>query len=187
MKDLQHNNAKHALDFHRVNAAAIFAFVILDVKQPPPILFLTDPKAYIASVNNAGATAMLTYLVHAAVPVLTFQRATRGADGATITKCLAFAFHAFQSLSHKLKSVYITMTALVGLTMAHPKLAKLLETACTFSLLGRIWVAFDRYLEYLNLLQQQRYDSPWARCACESASVRRAAHCLCALEPARGH
>ena len=35
MKDLQHDNAKHCLDFHRVSVAGILAYLMLDVKQPP--------------------------------------------------------------------------------------------------------------------------------------------------------
>ena len=39
MKDLQHDNAKHCHDFHRVNAAGILAYLVLDVQHPPPSLW----------------------------------------------------------------------------------------------------------------------------------------------------
>ena len=48
------------------------------------------------------------------------------------------------------------MTALMGLCCAHPKLKPALEATCVISFLGRIYVAMDRFLEYVNLLQQKR-------------------------------
>ena len=156
MKDLQHDNAKHALDFHRVNVAGVLSYLVLDVVTPPPQLLLTDPKAYLACVNNPGATAAITYVFFAGIPVLTFQRAIRKSDGACITKCLAYAFHCHRCFAFKIKSVYICMTVLMGLTTAHPKLVRVLEAHSCVSLFGRIWMAFDRFLEYVNLLQQKR-------------------------------
>ena len=44
----------------------------------------------------------------------------------------------------------------MGLKCAHPKLQTILEYFCTISFLGRIFVPFDRFLEYVNLLQQKR-------------------------------
>lgn len=48
------------------------------------------------------------------------------------------------------------MVSLMGLTCAHEKIVKVLEDYCCISLLGRIWIPFDRFLEYVNLLQQKR-------------------------------
>lgn len=44
----------------------------------------------------------------------------------------------------------------MGLKTAHPKLQQVLEYYCTLSFLGRIFVAFDQFIEYLNWLQQKR-------------------------------
>ena len=97
MKDLQNDNAKHALDFLRTSTAAILAYLILDVKHPSPALLLRDPRGYLASVRHEGGIVILMFLFCAGIPVLTFQYATRAADGASLTQCLAYAFHVFRS------------------------------------------------------------------------------------------
>ena len=60
------------------------------------------------------------------------------------------------SLAYKPKSVYIAMISLMGLTTAHHKLVELLERYCCISMFGRIWVAMDRFLEFVNFQQQRR-------------------------------
>ena len=62
------------------------------------------------------------------------------------------------ALSFKTKSVFITLTTLLGLVCAHPKLQTLLHGCAAVSLLGTIggMFAFDRLLEYVNLLQSKR-------------------------------
>ena len=156
MPDLQHDNAKHCLDFLRVDTAAILCFLLLDVKSPPPWLLIQDLKQYISLVKNEGGIVSLQFVVHVGSPVLKMQRSIRGAQGAAITRCMAYAFHCHRSLANKTKSVYICMITLMGLTCAHPKLVPVLEQMSVVSLLGRIWVAFDRLIEYINLLQQKR-------------------------------
>lgn len=156
MKDLQHDNARHVVDFHRVNAAAIMCYLLLDVKHPSPKLLLRDTRLYISLVRHAGGTTLLMYLVFAAIPVLTFQYATRAADGRTLTRCMAFAFHCHRSLAEKFKSVLIAATTLMGYACLHPKLVPVVEQMSCISLLGKIWMAFDRFLEYINLLQIKR-------------------------------
>ena len=44
----------------------------------------------------------------------------------------------------------------MGLQCAHPKLRRALEYFCTISMLGRTFVAFDRFLEHVNGMQQKR-------------------------------
>ena len=158
MKDLQHDNAKHCLDFHRVNAAGILAYLVLDVVHPPPRLLLRDWRAYMSMVRVAGGIVILNYLLHAAAPILAFQRAIRAgpARGKECTRCMAFAFHCHRCFAFKVKSVYISLITLMGLACAHPKLQKVLENCCTITLLGRIWVAYDRLLEFLNDMQLKR-------------------------------
>ena len=156
MKDLQHDNAKHALDFYRVVTAGIICYLLLDVTSPPPRLLLRDPRGYLASVGNAAGVVILQWLFCCGIPVLAFQRAIRAADGDTIKWCTAYAFHCHRSLAFKPKSVYITMVAVMGMACAHPALQSLLAHASCLSLLGCIYMAFDRFLEYVNMCQQQR-------------------------------
>ena len=41
---------------------AVVSFILLDVKHPPPSLFLSDPDAYENQVQHAGVLAALAYL-----------------------------------------------------------------------------------------------------------------------------
>jgi hypothetical protein len=156
MADLQHDNFRHCLDFHRVNTAGILAYLTLDVVHPPPSLLIRDPKAYSSLVRNAGGIVLLKYLEGVGSPILQFQRVTRAGKGDQITGCLAFAFHCHRCFATKFKSVYICMTALIGLRCAHPKLVKVLEECTCLSFLGRIYIAYDRFLENVNDMQLKR-------------------------------
>lgn len=156
MNDLQHDNARHILDFHRVNTAGILSYLLLDVQNPPPALLLQDPRGYLAVVNVGGGEVILQYLFEVGLIAVFWQRKMREGSGKPLTACLAIAFHFHRSIAHKVKSVYIALIALMGLTTAHPKIAKALEDYCCVSLLGRIFIPFDRLLEYVNLLQQKR-------------------------------
>ena len=156
MKDMQHDNARHALDFHRVSVAGILAFLLLDVQRPPPRMLISDPRGYCAAVRNAGGTVILMYLFNAGIPVVTFHRAIRGGAGHILSQLVAFAFHCHRALAEKFKSVYIAITCLMGLATAHPKLIKVLEDYCIISLLGKTWIAMDHGLEHINMLQMKR-------------------------------
>ena len=156
MKDLQHDNFRHCLDFHRANTAGILAYLTLDVVHPPPSLLVRDPKAYAALVRNAGGIVLCQYLERVGSPILSFQRATRTSKGEEITGCLAFAFHCHRCFATKFKSVYICMIALLGLKCAHPKIVKVLEACSCLSFLGRTFVGFDRFLEFVNDMQLKR-------------------------------
>ena len=97
MADLQNDNARHVLDFLRASTAAILAYLILDVVHPPPALLFRDPRGYIAVVKHEGGIVLVMFLFCVGVPLLTFQYAARAADGATLTNCLAYAFHCFRA------------------------------------------------------------------------------------------
>ena len=133
MPDLQHDNYKHAFDFHRVSAAGILSFLILDVKHPPPTMLVRDPRGYLAMVNHAGGIVILQYLFRGAFPLLFWKRAQRAGKGSRMTKLYAWGLHCCRSLSHKPKEVYILAIALMGLCCAHPKLVKVLEDTCLLS------------------------------------------------------
>ena len=155
-KNLEHDNAKHSLDFHRVCASAITAWVVLDVKYPPPKLFLRDPEHYISLIQHDGALAALMYLKFAGSPILEYQRTIRGGHGATLKYLVAYSIHCQRCMANKCKSVLINLTSLVGLMCAHPKLRQVLEHSFALSLLGNNLMAFDRFLEYVNNLQLKR-------------------------------
>ena len=93
MKDLQHDNARHVLDFHRTNVAGILSYLILDVTNPSPVLLLRDPRGYLALVNVGGGIVILQYLFRFGLVALFWQRAMRECCGKAVTSCLAYAFH----------------------------------------------------------------------------------------------
>jgi hypothetical protein len=159
MQDLQHDNYKHCFDLHRVSAAGILCFLILDVKRPSPITLIRDPRAYLAMVHHAGGIVIIHYLFCGAFPLLFWQRAGRAGRGSEMKMLYAWGWHCCRSLAHKPKEVYILSIALMGLCCAHPKLVKVLEDTCILSLLGKIFIFSDRFLEYINLLQQKRTTS----------------------------
>ena len=58
-QDMEHNAYNHHLDFNREQTVGIVAYLLFDVKQPSPSLFLSDPAAYTAQVQHAGMRAAL--------------------------------------------------------------------------------------------------------------------------------
>lgn len=93
MKDLQHDNARHVLDFHRTNVAGILSYLILDVTNPSPRLLLRDPQGYLALVHVAGGIVMLQYLFRFGLVAIFWQRTMREGGGKAVTLCIAYAFH----------------------------------------------------------------------------------------------
>jgi len=161
MKNLEHDNWKHVCTFFQVVTVAVTAYITQDVTDPPPELFLADPEAYAARVNHAGGIVMLHFLKYVGYPLSVWQRAQRAGDGERVCRLLPYSFHIFRSVAHKVQSVQIVLITLVGLYCAHPKLQFLLMASCSLSVLGRKGrnMFFDRFLEYVHLLQQKRMNS----------------------------
>jgi len=61
-QDLEHNATNEHLEFNRECVCGIVSYILLDVKDPPPELFLSDPTAYEEQVKHAGVLAALAYL-----------------------------------------------------------------------------------------------------------------------------
>ena len=155
MKDLQNDNATHALDFHRVSSAGILCYLLLSVKNPPPSLFVSDPQLYLTMVNQGGI-AIIQYLLHGGSPILRYQRAIRMGKGYICRQMMAYSVHVHRSLAFKTKSVLINMTCLMGMCCTHPKIQQVLEVSGSISLFGDFMMAFDRFIEYINNLQLKR-------------------------------
>ena len=161
MKNLEHDNWKHVVTFFQVVTCACLAYILQDVSDPPPELFLRNHDAYAARVHHAGGKVILAFLKHAGYVLSVWQRAGRGGDGARCRQLLSYSFHVFRSVSHKIGSVHIALIALVGLHCAHPKLQAVLMACSSISLLGRRGrnMFIDRLLEAVNHLQQKRMSS----------------------------
>ena len=90
MKDLQHDNAKHLLDFHRASVAAILCYLRLHVKNPPYQVFVDDPQLYYTLVENQGGIVMRMYLLHGGSPILRYQRGIRQGSGRICKEMMAY-------------------------------------------------------------------------------------------------
>jgi len=134
MKDLQNDNATHALDFHRVSSAGILSYLLLSVKNRPPSLFVSDPQLYLTMVNHEGGIATIQYLLHGGSPILRYQRAIRIGKGYICRQMMAYSVHIHRSLAFKTKSVLINMTCLMGMCCTHPKIQRVLEVSGSISL-----------------------------------------------------
>ena len=161
MKNLEHDNWKHIVTFFQVVTCACLAFILQDVSDPPPELFLRDHDAYAARVHHAGGKVILEFLKHVGYVLSVWQRAGRSGDGARCRQLLGYSFHIFRSVAHKVGSVHIALISLVGLYCAHPKLQAMLMACSSISLLGRRGrnMFIDRLLEAINFLQQKRMSS----------------------------
>ena len=61
-KDLESDSYAHVTSGIQVVTAAATAFILQNVTNPPPQLFLRDPNAYRAQVNSAGGLVLLYWL-----------------------------------------------------------------------------------------------------------------------------
>ena len=92
--------------------------------------------------------------------MLTYQRSIRSRDGSRLPALHAYAVHLHRAV-HKTQEKIIMVIALLGYYCIHPALQVMKMAFCAMSVLGR-WgscMAFDRFVEYVNLRQSQRNSS----------------------------
>jgi hypothetical protein len=161
MKDLEHANYVHAFTILRVMHVGIMAFLLQDVRDPPPDLLLRDPDAYAARVEHAGGVVLLHFLRYVGSPSLWWQRAARAGDGERAGALHAYSLHVFRAGTHKPNCAQVSIIALLSFFATHPKLANVVYAFSSVSLLGKPgcgqWI--DRLLEYVNFLQQKRMNA----------------------------
>jgi hypothetical protein len=155
-QDLQHNNYSHHQNFHHVATIAAVSFLMQDVTDPPPSMFVADPARYLANVQNATGIVLLKYLMYAGFPTLQWQRSARNGRGQMVKKLFAYSFHVYRSAAHKPVCVQIALLALLGFCCALPALQTVLLATVSISLLGKpsCNVYVDRLVEMINKLQQ---------------------------------
>jgi hypothetical protein len=137
----------------------IYCFLVTDVTDPPPELFLRNPTAYRRQVRSASATVLLFFLQHVGIPTLQWQKAAREGNGATNEVLHAHMFHACRCWAFKPNCTLTSLLALISYFCTHAKIAAVVHAYSSVSLLGRIGMAVDRLLEYINLLQQRRMNA----------------------------
>lgn len=156
-QNLEHNAYGHHQSAHHIVTTACVAYLLQDVRNPPPSVLLNRGlDAYLAHVNKAGAIVMLEYLRGAGFPTLQWQRAARRGRGDVLRKLFAYSFHVYRGPYHKPVAVQIALIALLGFYCVLPSLQAVLVATCSISLLGRADanMYFDRLLETINNLQQ---------------------------------
>ena len=156
-QNLEHNAYGHHQNGHHVTTLASLAYLIQDVRDPPPELLLRRGLAvYMLHVQRAGGRAMCAYLHGGGLPALQWQRAGRNAEGGKFKLLLAYSFHLYRSTCHKPVAAQIVLIALLGFECALPALQTVLLATMSLSLFGRLsaCVYSDRLLEFINNLQQ---------------------------------
>ena len=154
--DLEHNAYAHHQAAHHATTLAALAFLLQDVREPPPALLLRDVDAYLERLESAGGIVLVNYLKHAGIPIMQWQHAARTGDGGKLKVLFAYSFHIFRSVCHKTNCTQIALVALLGLCCALPSLQSVLLATVSLSLLGRKGsnMYCDRLVELINKLQQ---------------------------------
>ena len=155
-KDLEHNSYAHHQAAHHATTLAAVAFLLQDVREPPPALLFRNIDAYLERLESAGGIVLVRYLKHAGLPTLQWQRAARTGDGAKLKVLFAYSFHIFRSVCHKTNCTQIALIAMLGFCCALPALQSVLLATVSLSLLGRNGsnMYCDRLVELINKLQQ---------------------------------
>ena len=147
--------------------AGIYCFFIMDVQEPPPALFLRNPDAYLRQLQNASAIVLFMFLRHVGIPAIQWQRAARDGEGKKNETLHAHMLHCCRCWGNKPNCALTSLIALISYYCTLPKIASLVHAFSSVSLLGRVGMAMDRLLEYINMLQQKRmnafqgFDSAW--------------------------
>lgn len=154
--NLEHNAYAHHQAMHHAVTLAVIAFLVQDVRDPPPALLFRDLDAYLVRLQSAGGIVLVQYLKHAGLPTLQWQRAARTGDGHMLKVLFSYSFHIFRSVCHKTNCTQIALVAMLGFCCTLPSLQAVLYATVSLSLLGRKGsnMYCDRLLELINKLQQ---------------------------------
>lgn len=106
----------------RQDAIAIQSYLLLNVKNPPPELWVSNPALYLSKVRSAGGRVIIMFMLHAGFPMLDWQYSARTHKGKRNVSLYSLAFHLHRSVAFKTKSVFIALEALVALCCAHKSL-----------------------------------------------------------------
>ena len=158
MRDLQNNNYGKLLALNHAVGVAIVIYFTKYVENPSPQLLYANPAAYLQQINSAGGIVLFRWLQFVGSPVFTYQFALRSGTGALLPKLHAYAFHVHRCV-HKTQEVRIMLIALVSFFCIHPALQAFKLHMCGLSLLGTVYMAYDRVVEWVNARQSERNSS----------------------------
>ena len=157
---MHHTHAPHAHTFilcaQRVLVCGIYCFILQDVTDPPPALFLSNPQAYLHQVHSASGIVLFWFLRVAGIPALQWQKDGRDGAGEMCGVLHALMLHACRCWGNKPNCVLTSLLALMSYFCTHSKISAVVLAFSSVSLLGHVGMHIDRLLEYINLLQQKR-------------------------------
>ena len=155
---LEGNSVLHTQQALLAVTVAIIVFFTTKVTSPPPELFLSNPIAYLARIENATGIVLAEFLRHSGVPTLIWQRGTRGREGATLDDLHCLALHKFRC-AHKTSSSQISLLHLVSIFGTHPELRQYLQDRLFVNLTPNIGgaVGTDKSLECMNEVQKEQH------------------------------
>jgi hypothetical protein len=181
LADLENNNYAKVLAFNQAVAIAIVAFLTRRVQRPSPQLLYASPMAYLQQTNSAAGIVLFQWLLHVGGPALMYQQAIRGARGGILPKLHAYAFHVVSHRPrthrpqhqrappfmqppparqhrtiHKPQEARIMLITLISFYCIHPALVPFKLLMCGLSLLGTVFMAYDRVVEWVNARQSER-------------------------------
>ena len=156
IKSLESNATEHVQQALLSVTVAIVVFFTTKVKQPPPELFLANPIAYMARIQNASAIVLAEFFRHSGGPTLIWQRATRGREGRTLDDLHCLALHKFRC-AHKTSSTQISLLHLISIYGTHPALRNYLRQRLFVNLTSNVGsaVGTDKSLECMNEVQKE--------------------------------
>ena len=156
--DFQNDSYMHTLAHFLELTIGSYSFMVQNVVEPSFDLFLSNPALYETSIENAGGLVMFKFLQNVGTPVLHWLLAGREANGQTCEDLHCLSFHQNRATTHKVNCVMISLLAILSTCATDPTAAAIAKDSCAFSATGKEGsLSFgDRYLEWLNLLQDQR-------------------------------
>ena len=155
---LEGNSVEHTQQALLAVAVAIIVFFTTKVTSPPPELFLSNPIAYLARIENATGIVLAEFLRHSGLPTLMWQRGTRGREGATLDDLHCLALHKFRC-AHKTSSSQISLLHLISMFGTHPELRTYLSKRLFVNLTPNVGAAVgaDKSLECMNEVQKEQH------------------------------
>ena len=156
IKSLEGNSVEHTQQALLAVTVAIIVFFTTKVTSPPPQLFLSNPVAYLARIQNASGVVLAEFLRHSGLPTLIWQRGTRGREGSTLDDLHCLALHKFRC-AHKTSSSQISLLHLISIFGTHPELRSYLRSRLFTSLTANVGAAVgtDKSLECMNEAQKK--------------------------------
>ena len=156
--NFENDSYMHVLAHHLEITIGSLTFLIHDVKDPPPELFISNPAMYESLIRKAGGMVIFKYLQNVGIPELHWLLAGRKADGQINEDLHCHAFHMNRATTHKVNCVMISILSILSTCATHPVLSDIVKACSAFSPTGKEGSLMygDRYAEFLNNVQGDR-------------------------------